>query len=175
MEDTVVQVATAILNDFPEEFDVRDAEKRYPVLYTESMNTVLTQELTRYNGLIRIIRSSLKDLRKAIAGEILLSQQLEVCMTNLYDGKIPVMWKSKSYPSLKPLGSYIIDAKSRLEFFQTWLDNGIPRFFWVNRFFFTQSFLTGALQNYARKTRIPIDELKFDFEVRLRNPNNSTR
>ena len=72
MEDTVVQVATAILNDFPEEFDVRDAEKRYPVLYTESMNTVLTQELTRYNGLIRIIRSSLKDLRKAIAGEILL-------------------------------------------------------------------------------------------------------
>jgi dynein heavy chain len=37
------------------------------------MNTVLTQELIRFNGLINVIRNSLKDLKKAIKGEILLS------------------------------------------------------------------------------------------------------
>lgn len=58
-------------------FNVRAAEKKYPVRYEQSMNTVLTQELTRFNGLINMIRSSLSDIKKAIKGEVLLSPQLE--------------------------------------------------------------------------------------------------
>lgn len=81
------------------------------------MNTVLTQELIRFNGLINIIRNSLKDLKKAIKGEILLSSQLEEALKSLFDGKVPLLWKGKSYPSLKPLGSYVQDLKQRLEFF----------------------------------------------------------
>jgi len=75
------------------------------------------------------------------------------------------MWLAKSYPSLKPLAGYIKDLKERLDFFKIWTETTIPSYFWINRFFFTHGFLTGALQNYARKKKIAIDTMDMDFEV----------
>jgi len=39
----------------------------------QSMNTVLTQELTRFNKLIAVVRSSLRDIDLGLNGKILLS------------------------------------------------------------------------------------------------------
>ena len=165
-DDQIInQLADSLLHELPPLFDVDTAEKMYPISYTQSMNTVLTQELTRFNGLIKVIRQSLIDLKRAIKGEVLLSAELEAALNSLKDGQVPGLWMKKSFASLKPLGGYFKDLLERLEWFDEWVKKGIPPVMWITRFHFTQGFLTGAKQNYARKHKIAIDLLDYDFEV----------
>lgn len=42
MESVLRKLGHTILNDFPEQYNVADALEKYPVIYSESMNTVLT-------------------------------------------------------------------------------------------------------------------------------------
>ncbi|ESN93064.1 hypothetical protein HELRODRAFT_69886 [Helobdella robusta] len=66
-DSTVDEVALDILNRLPPaNFDIQEARLRYPTAYSQSMNSVLVQELGRFNNLMSIIRSSLKNIRESI-------------------------------------------------------------------------------------------------------------
>jgi dynein heavy chain len=165
--ETLDELAKEIASKVPKEFDIEKAIIKFPVQYNESMNTVLTQEMIRFNKLISTVTSSLADVQKAIKGLVVMSAELEACGNSMVIGKVPLMWAAVAYPSLKPLGSWTTDLLARISFLdQEWFEQGIaPPSFWISGFFFAQAFITGALQNFARKYKTPIDQCEFDFEV----------
>ncbi|CAG5101569.1 Similar to DNAH7: Dynein heavy chain 7, partial [Cotesia congregata] len=165
-DESLLVIKQDIYERLPDLFDLEAAVKNYPVRYDESMNTVLVQELERYNNLLGVIRTSLEMLENAIKGIIVMTTDLEIIYDEILSNKIPSLWiKSSAYPSLKSLGNFVSDLIKRLEFLKNWVDHGKPDKFWISGFSFVHGFLTGAMQNFARKYKISIDKIEFDFEV----------
>lgn len=131
------ELASDILEKLPKDYDIERAAKLHPIWHDDSMNTVLQQELLRFNKLTSQVRTSLKNLQKAIKGEVVMSFELERLAFSLFDNIVPEMWANVSYPSLKPLGSYINDLIKRLSFMGDWVEKGAPPTFWISGFFFT--------------------------------------
>jgi dynein heavy chain len=161
-DDVVREAAVALTERNFAPFPFDELVAKYPLTYKESMNTVLTQEAVRYNKLIVEFNKSLADLLKALKGLVVMSSDLEAMFESLYSNQVPAIWAKKAYPSLKPLAAWVDDLAHRLEFIQSWADNGTPPAYWISGFFFPQAFLTGTLQNYARKYEVAIDSVAFD-------------
>jgi dynein heavy chain len=161
-EDTIGELASDILSRVRGEFDLEAVGAKWPVDPKESMNTVLIQELARYNRLIAIVRSTMTSVKAAMKGLVVLSALLEGVANDVFLGRVPDAWKGRSFSSRKPLAAYVTEFLERIRMLEAWIDVGPPPAFWISGFFFTQSFLTGAAQNYARKYVIPIDDVTFD-------------
>ena len=130
-----------------------------------SLSTVLLQEMGRFNKLLDSITMTLENLQKAIKGEVAMSQELDSMYNSFINGQVPEVWARVAYPSLKPLFSWFTDLIKRTEFLRDWLMKGQPVSFWLPGFFFPQGFMTGVLQTFARKYKVPIDKLSFGYKV----------
>jgi len=119
-----------------------DKETAHPSTFAlngEAMNSLgvfVGQEIDRFNTLLRVMKSSLDLLDRAIEGTVVMSMDLESMMNRFLDNKVPLAWEGVGYPSLKPLSSWMPDLIARVAFLAKWLYEGPPVTYWVPAFFF---------------------------------------
>jgi dynein heavy chain len=164
-ESIILELLEEIKNKTPEPFDKEAVAKQFPTDYNESLNTVLLQEVIRYNVLLNTMKTSIVTLGKGLTGKIVMDEEAEEMSHSLFINLVPKIW-SNVFLSLKPLSSWLIDLNQRIKFFSDWINSGkTPSTFWFSGFSFPQAFMTAVLQNHARSTQTAIDLLTFDFKI----------
>lgn len=123
--------------------------------------TVFLQECVAMNELLGIVVHTLSDLDLAIRGELTMSDSIESIMNSLYLDRVPEIWSNVSWPSTRPLASWLSELQKRINQLNDWVSRplDLPTVTWLSGFFYPQSFLTAIMQFTARKGNKELDKL----------------
>ena len=83
-----------MLEKLPEDYiphEVRAALVKMDIL--QPMNIFLKQEVDRMQRVISTVRNTLKDLKLAIDGTIIMNENLRDALDNMFDARVPAFWK----------------------------------------------------------------------------------
>lgn len=72
-------------------------------------------------GFVCVSQMSLITLQKAIAGLVVMSEEMDRIYTSFLNNHVPIHWANSAYPSLKPLASWVRDLALRTSFIQVWM------------------------------------------------------
>uniref|UniRef100_A0A8D1HDV9 AAA+ ATPase domain-containing protein n=1 Tax=Sus scrofa TaxID=9823 RepID=A0A8D1HDV9_PIG len=149
-EAIVYRLSEDMLSKLPPDYIPHEVKARLIKMgHLNSMNIFLRQEIDRMQKVISILRGSLSDLKLAIEGTIIMSENLRDALDNMYDARIPQIWKRVSWDS-STLGFWFTELLERNAQFSTWIFEGRPNVFWMTGFFNPQGFLTAMRQEVTR-------------------------
>eukprot|EP00842_Homolaphlyctis_polyrhiza_P005441 jgi/Hompol1/5899/HPOL_000335-RA len=154
-EDFIANIASDIQAKLPAQFDVA---RIYKAIGTPSpTQVVLLQELERWNILVDRMVSSLKDLRRALKGEIGMSAKLDELANSLFNGVLPPMWRSLAPQTEKGLGGWMLHFERRYQQYSAWIKNGEPLVIWLPGLHVPEAYITALVQTTCRKNGWPLD------------------
>jgi dynein heavy chain len=86
-EEHIAKACQTILDKLPKsQFDVYLIAAAFPIIRENSMNTVLMQEIMRFNKLYNLIVKSIDQILQAQSGDILMTDELATAAEQIFKG-----------------------------------------------------------------------------------------
>ncbi|KAI4474553.1 hypothetical protein M0802_015556 [Mischocyttarus mexicanus] len=130
------------------------------------LNIVLMYEIELMNKTLIEIKETLKDLRSAFKGDIILNNDLEEIWKLIYNGQIPYIWKKVSNNmeviNLSEFMNYLIKKRKLIE---DWIENKHPYLINFSALTYCKMFLSVSKLMFSRKHNLPIENINIDFEI----------
>lgn len=154
-EDFIASIASDVQAKLPILFDIPRISKNIGV--PSPTQVVLLQELERWNMLVDRMVTSLKELRKALKGEIGMSAKLDELANALFNGVLPASWRILAPQTEKSLGSWMLHFERRYQQYSNWIKNGEPIVIWLSGLHVPEAYITALVQTTCRKNLWPLD------------------
>ena len=154
-EEYISNVSKDIESKIPEPFDFIILQKQIPL--PSPTQVVLLQEVVRWNALLVKMAASLKELSKALSGEVGFSAQLEALATSIFNGELPDMWAKLNPATEKKLGSWMLWFQKRYNQYDSWIKNGEPAVMWLSGLQIPETYLAALVQSACRSKGWALD------------------
>ena len=160
MEAEVLEKCEELLEKSPDDYveDDYKADIQRQGGMNIPLNIFLFQEVQRLQKVITKVKDTLTQIKLAINGEVVMTNELQEAMQNVHEAKVPQSWlftpAGDEFSWLSPtLGMWFNTLVERNLQNSSWLRDGRPYSFWLAGFFNPQGFLTAMKQEVTRKHR----------------------
>jgi dynein heavy chain len=169
-EEIIEGVTNGILEQLPEILDLYKVKKRFES--PSPCQTVLLQELERFNKLLDKMLETLTNLKRALNGEIGMSQELDDLAASLFNGFLPSAWRTLCPQTEKNLVNWLEHLKKRDAQYKIWeSQKEEPNAVWLSGLHIPESYLTALIQTTCRKKGIALDKATLYTDVtRMKSP-----